>query len=121
MYPNVNMARDVMILMWANPLQGPLEGWTLKIKTIYGNEHEASAIRAPESRDFQGPPRPMALVIDLPSSRGGGGSGTKYQRYKSEITAVCKVHKICLRYIKYLKSTLTPATIYPVVLKYYLK
>jgi len=62
----------VMILMWANPLQGPLEGWAMKIKTIYGNEHEASAIRAQESRDFQGPPRPIALVIDLPSSRGEG-------------------------------------------------
>ncbi len=35
--PVVYITRDVMILMWANPLQGPLEGVS------------------PENRDFFGP------------------------------------------------------------------
>jgi hypothetical protein len=64
------MTRGVMFLMRANPLQGPLEGWALKIKTMYGNEREASAIRAQESRDFQSPPRPIAHKMELPSSGG---------------------------------------------------
>jgi hypothetical protein len=41
------MARDVMILVRANPLQGPLEGVGMKIETFLGTEmatSEASAI-----------------------------------------------------------------------------
>jgi hypothetical protein len=45
------MARDVMILMWTNPLQGPLEG--------VGPENVSISL-------------PMTLVMDLPQSRGGG-------------------------------------------------
>ncbi len=33
--PVVYMALDIMILMWANPLQGPLEGVGLKFKTFF--------------------------------------------------------------------------------------
>ncbi len=51
------MARDVMILMWTNPLQGPLEG--------VGPENVSISL-------------PMALVMDLPQSGGGGGSGKKF-------------------------------------------
>ncbi len=33
--PVVYMARDVMILMWANPLQGPLEGVGLENRDFF--------------------------------------------------------------------------------------
>jgi hypothetical protein len=32
------MARDVMILMQANPFQGHWKGWALKIETFWGPE-----------------------------------------------------------------------------------
>jgi hypothetical protein len=35
------------------------------------------AISGPKKSRFQGPPLPMVLEVDLPSWRGGGGSGTK--------------------------------------------
>jgi hypothetical protein len=68
--PVVYMARDVMILMRANPLKGLLEkkiGWTLKIETFMGPEmatSEASAIWAQKSLDLQGPTLPMVLVMN---------------------------------------------------------
>jgi hypothetical protein len=69
------MARDVMILMGANAFRGPLAGVALKIETYFGPEkatREASAIpRVPfgpkKSRDFQGPPLPIARVMDMHS------------------------------------------------------
>ncbi len=45
--PVVYKARDVRILTWANPLQGPLEGVCPEIETFLGPEmttSEASAI-----------------------------------------------------------------------------
>ncbi len=56
------MARDVMILMWENALQGPLEGV------------------GPENQDFVGPEMATSktitrgLAMDLPPSGGGGGA-----------------------------------------------
>jgi hypothetical protein len=63
-----------MILMRVNPLQCHWKGWAVEIETFLGPEmttSEASAI-LPNSRDFQGPPLPMAVVIDLPNPGGGG-------------------------------------------------
>jgi hypothetical protein len=51
-----------MILMWAKPLQGPLEGVGPEMATT-----EASVIWAQKSQDFQGhPPLPSTRVMDLP-------------------------------------------------------
>jgi hypothetical protein len=61
--------------MLANLFRGPLKGLALKIESILGPDmatSEASAIWAQKSRDFQGPPLPMALVMDLSPSGGGG-------------------------------------------------
>ncbi len=52
--PVVYMALGVMILMRANPLQGPATFW-------------ARCHTEPKSLDFQGPPLPMALVMDFPA------------------------------------------------------
>ncbi len=70
--PVVYMAWDVMIFMMENPVRGPLEGVGPEIKTFWGPEmamSEASTIWAQKSRDFQGPPLPMAWVMDFPASQ----------------------------------------------------
>ncbi len=70
------MARDVMNLMRANPLQGPFEGMGPENRDFFGLEmatSKVSAIWAQKSRDFQSPHLPMALVMDLPPSGRGGG------------------------------------------------
>ncbi len=62
--PVVYMAEDVMILMRARSITR-----ALKIGTFLGPEmakSEATAIWAQKSRDFQGPPLPMARVKDCP-------------------------------------------------------
>ncbi len=59
----VYMARDVMILMRENPFRGPLEGEDPENRDFLGPEmatSEVNAIWAQKSRDFQGPPLPMA-------------------------------------------------------------
>jgi hypothetical protein len=51
--------------------EGHWKGWALKIETFLDPEmatSEASAIWAQKSPDFQGPPLPMAWVMDLPPS-----------------------------------------------------
>jgi hypothetical protein len=62
----------VMIFMGVKiHFEGHWKGWALKIETFLGPEmatSEASAIWAQKSRDFQGPPLPMARIMDLPPS-----------------------------------------------------
>jgi hypothetical protein len=61
-----------MIFMKENPFGGPLEVVRLKIKTFFGCDiamSTASAIWALKNLDFQGPPLPMARVMDLPPSK----------------------------------------------------
>ncbi len=56
-----------MILMWANPLLGPLKGKALKISTFLGlNSTRVSRchFRAQKSLDFQCPPLPMPFEMD---------------------------------------------------------
>ncbi len=67
-----------MVLMRANPLQGPLEGVGLVNRDFLGpwnGMSEVNAIWAQHILDFQGSPLPMAFVMDLPPSRGGGWIG----------------------------------------------
>jgi hypothetical protein len=76
------MAWDEIILMGANQFRGPLEGvgpeihvhniTNLKIETFLGLEMatcEASAIWTFYVHEFQGPPLPMALQMDLSPSK----------------------------------------------------
>jgi hypothetical protein len=51
---------DLMILSGANPLLGPLE----EVKGPNGTRFARCNYRAPKSLDFQGPPLPVALVMD---------------------------------------------------------
>ncbi len=49
-----------------------VRGWAPKIETFLDPEMatgKASAIWAQKSRDFQGPPLPLAQVMDLPPSK----------------------------------------------------
>jgi hypothetical protein len=70
--PVVYMAQDLMFLMGENHFEGDWKGWAVKIKTFLGPEmatSEGSAMWAQKSRDFHGPPLPMARVMDLPPSK----------------------------------------------------
>ncbi len=60
-----------MILMRTNPLQGSLEGVGPENRDFFGLWKDNEK----QSLDFQGPPIPMALVMDFLPSR--EGSGTK--------------------------------------------
>jgi hypothetical protein len=70
---NIPIFYMVLFVMWANPFRGSFwKGWALKIETFLGPKmaiSKASAICSPKSQDFQGPPLPMALVMDLPLSK----------------------------------------------------
>ncbi len=65
-----------MILMRATYITRAIgRGGPLKIETFLGPliaTSEESAISAQKCGDFQGQPLPLALVMDLPPSRGGG-------------------------------------------------
>ncbi len=59
-----------MILMRANPLQGPSEGVGPENHDIFEPWNGNNRKECPKkSRDFQGPPLPMAYVMDLPLSK----------------------------------------------------
>ncbi len=68
--PVVYKARDVMILMWANPLQGPLDGVGPEIETFLCPEvttSEVSAIwdkksRLPQAKGSKGNRLPFATA-----------------------------------------------------------
>ncbi len=63
------MARDKRILMRKNPFQGPLERVGPENQAFLCPEmatSEASALCAQNSRDFQGPPLPIARVMVFP-------------------------------------------------------
>jgi hypothetical protein len=73
-----------MIVMKENPFRGPLEGVGLKSKTFLGSEiatSTASAIWALKNLDFQGPPLPMARVMDSPPSKSLSPKSTYKNRY----------------------------------------
>ncbi len=59
---------------------GHWKGWALKTETFLGPEMATSevlvAFRPKKSRDFQGPPLPMARVMDLPQSQSLSPSAT---------------------------------------------
>ncbi len=50
----------ILILMWANPLLGPLEGVGPE---IFWAQMALAAINGPKKSQFHGPPLPMALVM----------------------------------------------------------
>jgi hypothetical protein len=51
-----------MILMRANPVQGPATFWAQKATRA---TRFSRCISGPKSLDFQGPPLPMALVMNF--------------------------------------------------------
>jgi hypothetical protein len=83
---------DLMIVMGANPLLGPLEGWALKILTFLGQNGTSFArghFRAQKSLDFKSPPLPMALEMDFPPSK------------SLQVHWYFYVHEFCFRSILY--------------------
>jgi hypothetical protein len=73
---------SLLISMWTYvcPLQGPLEGVGPEIFDFFRPKwHSLRSLPSPKSIDFQGPPLPMALVMDSPASKSLPNSQYKQQ------------------------------------------